>query len=217
MNNVPLRFVASGKNIQKIASEFGWRPGARYTNLRDVREIRFATRGFLDIHWARYDFKRHLAAAILKKPFITVARDVINIKLLDQVLDEALELQKYATHVVIVPKDPRLGNKLCRAIPKKFLLGYSCPSKYGSTLIPPEKFARPVHLLGGRPDVQRRLGEIMPVYSFDCNRFTIDAKYGDYFDGKKFRPLGYHNYEHCLRLSFAGINEMWKGYPRCKL
>jgi hypothetical protein len=50
-------------------------------------------------------------------------------------------------------------------------------------------FKRPVHLLGGRPDVQRLLAEIMPVVSLDCNRFTLDTAFGDYFDGDKFRRI----------------------------
>ena len=54
---------------------------------------------------------------------------------------------------------------------------------------------RPVHLLGGRPDVQRRLAELMPVFSIDTNRFTLDAAFGDYFDGEMFRPHPIGGYE----------------------
>jgi hypothetical protein len=40
--------------------------------------------------------------------------------------------------------------------------------------------------------VQRKLGDAMPVFSIDANRFTLDAAFGDYFDGEIFRrhPVG---------------------------
>lgn len=209
---MPLRYIAHGKRIQKIASQFGWRPGARYTNLRDVRGFDFEGKGFLDICWKNYDFARHLEAIKIAKPYITVARDIEDVSEMDEILEEAEQLQLYATYVVIVPKDPKLSDCLDKDIPKKYLLGYSCPTRYGSTSIPPHKFTRPVHLLGGRPDVQRHMAEIMPIYSFDCNRFTIDASYGYFFDGQRFRLLGIRDYDKCLSLSFLGINQLWSDY-----
>jgi len=214
---MPIRFVAHGKPVQRIAGDFGWRPGARYTNLRDVKSMAFQGYGFLDIHWKEYNFDQHLSAAEHMKPHLTVARDIENIDFLEEILKEAEELRKHASHVVLVPKDVRLGGVIESVIPPYFLLGYSCPTRYGTTPIPPEKFKRPVHLLGGRPDVQRRLGDIMSVYSFDCNRFTIDAAYGDYFDGTRFRPLGGHDYYECIRRSLNGINEIWAEYEAPKL
>lgn len=186
--------------------------GARYTNLRDIRHVVFKRRGFLDICWKSYSFERHLASVKLCRPHITVARDVEDIRHLDAILCEAEQLRKFAKHVVIVPKDPMLGDNLERLIPEGYLLGYSCPTRYGGTTIPPSRFTRSVHILGGRPDVQRRIAESLPVYSFDCNRFTLDAAYGDFFDGKRFRPLGSHGYERCITLSIEAINELWVNY-----
>ncbi len=51
------------------------------------------------------------------------------------------------------------------AIPSSYLLGYSVPTKYGGAPIPLGYFTRPVYLLGGRPDVQRRLASEIPVVS----------------------------------------------------
>jgi hypothetical protein len=206
---LPLRFVTHGRRVQTIAHAFGWRPGARYTNLRDVRHLAFEKRGFLDICWKTYSFTRHLNSVKLCRPHITVARDIEDIRHLDEVLAEAEQLRKFSKLVAIVPKNPKLGRHLERLIPNEYLLGYSCPTRYGGTAIPPSKFTRPVHILGGRPDVQRRIAAKPPVYSFDCNRFTLDAAFGDFFDGKKFRPLGSHDYEKCLRLSIEAINELW--------
>jgi hypothetical protein len=202
-------YTAAPKKMQSIL-----RQAPRYTNLRDVRSVIFESRGFLDICWKAYDFSRHIETAQLVRPHITVARDIENIRDLDAILQEAELLKRYSDHVVLVPKDPKLSNHLERLIPKGYLLGYSCPTRYGYTPIPPERFTRPVHLLGGRPDIQRKLAEQMPVYSFDCNRFTIDAAYGDFFDGHRFRPLGQHDYEKCIRLSLGAINMLWRGYSR---
>lgn len=114
--------------------------------------------------------------------------------------------------MVIVPKDPKLARCLSTAIPQHYLLGYSVPSRYGSTPIEPIKFRRPVHLLGGRPDTQRRLATQMPVVSLDCNRFTLDAQFGDYFDGDTFRPHPRGGYKTCLRDSIRNIEKLWNGY-----
>lgn len=207
-----LKFVAHSHRVLKIARRFGWLPGARYTNLRDVRKCERV--GFLDIEWRNYSFKRHLEAAKATKPLITVALDVADPQELGRILDQASELGLHCDRVIIVPKHPSLKDKLDSHIPKKFILGYSVPTRYGGTAIPPTFFRRPVHLLGGRPDVQRRLADIMPVISIDCNRFTLDAAYGDYFDGEKFRPHPKGGYELCLRDSIRNINSIWKSYER---
>jgi len=207
---VVLRFVAHSHRVLKIAHRFGWLPGARYTNLRDVRK--YDRIGFLDIEWRNYSFKRHLAAAKATRPLITVALDVEDPRELPRILDQASELGLHCDRVIVVPKHPSLKNKLDSHIPKKFVLGYSVPTRYGGTMIPPEFFKRPVHLLGGRPDVQRRLANVMPVLSIDCNRFTLDAAFGDYFDGETFRPHPRGGYELCIRDSIRNINLIWKSY-----
>ncbi len=206
-----LKFVTHSRMVLGIARRFGWLPGARYTNLRDVRE--FDLLGFLDIDWQDYSFKRHIQAAKQTRPLITVARDVNRAQDLNEILDEAYALLEFAKVVVLVPKDPMLANQLTQSIPPCFFLGYSVPTKYGQTSIDPKHFGdRPVHLLGGRPDVQRKLADRMNVYSFDCNRFTLDACYGDYFDGDKFRPHPTGGYLRCIRDSLRNVNVLWRDY-----
>jgi len=104
-----LKFVAHGRPTLKFVLQHGWRPAARYTNLRDIRGLPFEGNGFLDIYWKRYDFARHLEAAEQLRPLITVARDVEQIRYLDSVLKEAEHLGRYAKFVVVVPKDPKLA------------------------------------------------------------------------------------------------------------
>ena len=207
-----LKFVAHGQSTLKLALRLGWRPAARYTNLRDVRGLPFKNRGFLDIHWTRYDFDRHLETAAQFRPLITVARDVERAHQLESVLGEAEKLKRYARFVVVVPKDPKLASRLRELIPAPYLLGFSVPTRYGGTRINPRHFTGPVHLLGGRPDVQRRLGSQMQVVSLDCNRFTLDARFGDYFDGETFRPHPKGGYINCLNDSIKNIERLWHHY-----
>ena len=82
--------------------------------------------------------------------------------------------------------------------------------KQTSLQLPKEKFSMPVHLLGGRPDVQLRLANELNVVSLDCNRFTLDAQYGDYFDGQKMRPHPVGGYDRCIKDSLRNINKCWR-------
>lgn len=172
----------------------------------------FEGHGFLDIDWKSYCFQSHMKAATIARPLITVARDVECLTQLDGILREAEELQNHSRYVIIVPKDIRLSNILEAEIPSNYILGYSVPTKYGGTAIPAQAFTRATHLLGGRPDVQRKLADLIPVVSFDCNRFTLDARYGDFFNGTAFRPHPVGGYEACLRDSIANIDTLWSTY-----
>lgn len=210
-----IKFVAHSKTVLLIAKRYGWLPAARYTNLRDVRNIDRI--GFLDIDWKNYNFTRHLKVTKEWRPFMTVAKDVERRNDINRTLDQAWELSLYCEHVVIIPKDMGLVDELDSVIPDDFLLGYSVPTRYGGTRIPAVAFKRPVHLLGGRPDVQRKLADIMPVFSLDCNRFTLDAAYGDYFDGEMFRPHPIGGYERCVVDSVRNINALWNSYDLSKV
>jgi hypothetical protein len=143
---------------------------------------------------------------------VTVARDIENLDHLERILDEARALLEFADDVILVPKDPRLAETLDEMIPSCFLLGYSVPTRYGGTVLPLSAFQGRVHLLGGRPDVQRTVARRVPVISIDCNRFTLDAAYGDYFDGEAFRPHPLGGYERCLEASITNINALWNDY-----
>ena len=210
-NQSVIKFVCFGKEVQKVASTFGWLPGARYTNLRDIR--RFDMLGFLDIDWKVYNFRQHLAAAKSTRPLMTVAKDIETWREFPRIMDQAYELSRWARYVVIVPKARSMRHRL-DMIPDVFVLGFSVPTRYGKSQLPPSCFRRPVHLLGGRPDVQRELARRIPVVSLDCNRFTLDAQFGDYFDGQTFRPHPLGGYKRCLRDSMRNINALWDSYAR---
>lgn len=207
---MPLRFATHSKRVQKIAIKHGWQPSARYTNLRDVKE--FENVNFIDIDFKNYDFDKHISALKKIRPHLTVAQDIFEIDDLDSTIQQAEKLEQYSDRVIIVPKAIEFSGILEKTIPKRFLLGYSVPTKYGGTEINPNEFERPVHLLGGRPDTQRNLGKVMNVYSFDCNRFTLDAGFGDYFVGDKFVPHPIGGYDNCITDSIKKINDIWIDY-----
>ncbi len=213
---MPLRFATHSKRVQKIAIEYGWQPSARYTNLRDVKD--FDKVNFIDIDFKNYDFDKHLDAVKRTKPHLTVAMDIFDIEELDSTIRQAEKLNEYSDKVIVVPKAMEFQGLLEKLIPNNYILGFSVPTKYGGTELKPEEFKRPVHLLGGRPDTQRKLGKTMNVYSFDCNRFTLDAQFGDYFVGTKFVPHPIGGYDNCITDSIKMINFIWKNYKdECEL
>lgn len=205
---LPLRFAAHSRFVQDITVAHGWLPAARYTNLRDVRS--YDSLGFLDIEWKAYDFALHLRAAKATRPHLTIARDVTDLGQLSRILEEGDQLLEWCDRVAIVPKDSRFNlSGVSSLIPERFMLAYSVPTRYGGTDVRPDLFDRETHLLGGSPAKQLALANSLPVYSLDCNRFTIDAKFGDRFDGERFvrsRELGYRE---CLRQSVVAINSAW--------
>jgi hypothetical protein len=136
-----LKIVCHSYRVLKIVTEHGWLPGARYTNLRDVKK--FDQLGFLDIDWKNYDFKKHLEAIKITRPYLTVARDIEEHNQLKIIIDQANELNQYCNYVIIVPKDLSLGEKL-HEIPERFILGFSVPTRTDTNI--DSLINRPVHL-----------------------------------------------------------------------
>jgi hypothetical protein len=63
-----IKFCAHSHAVLDLAMKHGWLPGARYTNLRDVRRV--SRLGFLDIKWRRYNFQKHLQVASETRPLL---------------------------------------------------------------------------------------------------------------------------------------------------
>ena len=189
----------------RLAVDLGWLPGARYTNLRDIRD--FGQIGLIDIDWKNYNFDAHLRAEKAKRPLMTVARDIECMSRIEEILDQATILSDYCDHVILVPKDKSFD--LFEELSKKFVFGYSVPTQYGGTDICTSRFVGNIHFLGGRPDVQYELGQTIPPFSIDGNRITLDAAFGKYFNGTKFlkHPIG--GYERCVVDSLKSINSLW--------
>src|SRR5438270_5188920 len=83
----PVRIICHSRYVIDRAMQFGWHPGARYTNLRDVKHLPHVY--FVDIDWKNYSFERHLEVVRQVRPSMTVARDVVDATELNDVLHEA--------------------------------------------------------------------------------------------------------------------------------
>jgi hypothetical protein len=204
-----IRIICHGRPTMKLAQRYGWLPGARYSNLRDIRGIDRI--GLIDIEWEAYSFNRHMAAVKSVQPLITVARDLTSIRDTSRLLYEVERLREYARYVVIVPKTRRFVDVRSHFRHPANILGYSVPTGYGATTVPHVHFdSHPVHLLGGRPMGQFRLAKQLKVISLDCNSITIDAAFGKYFDGQKYVKSPRSSYMRCIAKSLQGVNLLWK-------
>ena len=104
------KFVCHSHKVQSIAQKYGWYTGARYTNLRDIKE--FEKLWFLDINWKSYSFSKHLEVVKMIRPHVTVARDITDIRDTNMILAEAYELAKYVKYIIVVPKDRRASESM---------------------------------------------------------------------------------------------------------
>lgn len=205
------KIICYGKEIARKARRLGWLPGARYTNLRDLRGVESV--GMIDVDWENYDFDRHLRAVKLHCPLFTVARDLDDVRRLSELKEQAQKLREYASWVIVVPKIRQFNVIRPSISHRRHVLGFSMPSGYGKTLTPTDQFlSAPVHLLGGRPLAQRQMAQSMDVVSFDCNSITIDAAFGKYFDGRGFQRHPRGGYVRCILESMRSINELWDDY-----
>ncbi len=208
---MPIKIISHSKKITQIASNHGWYAGAKYTNYRDIRNIEKVA--LVDIDWINYDFHKHLEMVKITNPFFTVARDIFKTKDLSTIVKQANELKKYVEYIIFVPKKKGIISIIASNFNNNFILGFSVPSKYGMTNVSVDEFRNyPVHLLGGRPDLQRKLANELNVVSIDGNRLTLDAKYGDYFDLETFRPHPLGGYKRCIQESIKNINLLWSDY-----
>jgi hypothetical protein len=141
---------------------------------------------FLDNEFRHYDHEMHLAAVAKHRPKYATVADIMSRKQceqagieyhsFEQIMTWAEELQEHAENVIVIPKIDCITD-----IPASYMLGYSVPSSYGGTPIPPDKFkGRRVHLLGGSPNKQIAYWQALrdEVVSLDNNYLLKIANYG---------------------------------------
>jgi hypothetical protein len=205
-----LKIVTHGRHVQQLAANRGWGCGARYTNLRDIREQHAIA--MIDINWKRYSYQHHVAALQKVRPFMTVVRDIEDETQYENALSAADEFFNWVEYVILVPKFVNWSRKHERGLTNRHIVGFSVPTRYGSTALNIGKIGHQIHLLGGRPDKQRQLAAGANIVSIDCNRFTLDATFGDYFNGSKYIYSRKLDYENCLIESMSGIDQAWSDY-----
>lgn len=168
--------------------------------------------GFCDWPFTDPDasFDDHLDVVAAERPRYAVAPDVEGEYDLRDVVALADELDQYAEHVIVVPKDCPPAD-----VPERFVLGYPNQPNYGSNHSHPLGAwpKRPVHVLGGNPDAQLDVARHLPVQSVDGANVLSYAKYGRVWTpgGQVERPdLSY--YER-VRASLGNVAAAWRARP----
>lgn len=130
---------------------------------------------FADQNWKTPDRERYMAELEKHKPYMATVLDWERWDQLPEVLGWAEDAALYVEEVIIIPKVIGGVSSIPRVIGNKPIrLGYSVPTKFGGTLVHPVEFLGwPVHLLGGSPLVQARLGGL---FSLNKPRLFSDAE-----------------------------------------
>lgn len=195
-----------------IARAAGWEGG-----VRSGTQIYPAARplALLDIDWKRPHWERHLKVAAAERPALAAVPDLECESQLPRLLEQAEELAPFCESLLIIPKTEadlpgRIGGR-------PVILGYSVPTTYGGCPLMVTEFRdRPVHLLGGSPNKQRRLCGYLNVVSMDGNmawrlaqRCTYYDRYGGSQNKVPFEERGEHGPLEALRRSLANLNQFW--------
>ncbi|MCC5641088.1 GNAT family N-acetyltransferase [Nostoc sp. CHAB 5844] len=210
---LPLLFYCGGGGKSKydaIAHSAGWNLGINSSGKNTSHQHMM----MVDNDWEDYKHSQHLEMVRRNKPLIATARDIEDPLQLPEILEQAAELAKYAGRVLLIPK--------CDvALPENYWLGYSVPSRYGSTPLKPEWFGdRPIHLLGGSPKKQALAYPQMNVISLDANyaqNLATNFCKAVWTDGNKNIERQEQGCYNALSVSLKQQFNFWREKTVCKL
>jgi len=162
---------------------------------------------FVDQNWKKPNRERYMRALALHRPRLATVLDWEYETQLEEVLDWADEASRYVGTVIIIPKVmggiPSIPTHI-NGVPVR--LGYSVPTAYGGTQLPVWEFGkRPVHLLGGSPQAQKKLTYYLNVMSMDGNYIQKMAVRNMCFMAEKGKFKNGH---------FPMLNEIGMGHIR---
>jgi hypothetical protein len=143
-----------------IAVAAGWEYGARLP----ARGLAPFPLALADQDWKRPDRAAYMAALEKTRPALATVLDWERPEQLPEVLSWAEEAAGLVTEaVLVIPKvSGMVGRIPGRVGGKEVVLAYSVPTAYGGSPLFLTEFAgRPVHLLGGSPQEQRRCWQIL--------------------------------------------------------
>lgn len=222
--SIDLIFCAGGnKRLADIAIENGFLFGSQLP-LKNYHRIYFA-----DQDWKNPKKDIYLEEVKKHKPKIATVLDLERHEQLEEVMEWSNIITEFVEVVVIIPKFDGAISLLPKTINQREVrLGYSVPTKYGGTKVKLDEFADfPVHLLGGSPQKQLELFNLLNVKSVDGNMHAKMAtrlcafwtKGGALYAKNRFWPTLYECdgftfgrgavYEAFSR-SCANIMEAWK-------
>jgi hypothetical protein len=163
---IEIIYCANGnRRFAQIAIEVGMTYGAQLPGT-----VYFPPE-FVDQDWKRPDRAAYVAAVAQHQPRMATVLDWERDEQLPEVLGWAEDVAPFVERVIIIPKViggiPRLPRRIGG---REVVLGYSVPTRYAGTSVPPWEFAGwPVHLLGGSPHRQMELAHYLNVVSVDGN------------------------------------------------
>jgi len=172
MNKPNIIYCAGGnRKFAEIAIGNGFLYGARIPRDKPHYPIYFAGQD-----WKKPNRSQYMAQLKEYRPKIATVLDLQSLDQFGEVLSWAEEASQFCEYVVIIPKIPSVIKRLPKRINnKEVILGYSVPTKYGSTSVNPEEFAKwTVHSLGVSPHRQMAIWDIMSKYS--CI-FSVDGNF----------------------------------------
>jgi len=156
---------AGNRRFAEIAINAGFEYGAQLPNT-----VYFPP-AFADQDYKAPNLPGYLNALRQYRPRLATVLDWERPDQFEDVMAWAEEIAAIVDTVIVIPKvvgrvdwiPDRIGGKPIR-------LGYSIPTRYGGTAVPPREFGkRPVHLLGGSPHRQMRLSRLLNAVSADGN------------------------------------------------
>lgn len=171
---IELVYCAGGnRRYAEIAIVAGFRYGAQ------LPDTVYFPPWFADQNWKKPNRRRYMAALAQHRPHMASVLDWERSEQLPEVLDWAEEAAQFVNVVMIIPKVIGEISRIPRRVGSADVrLGYSVPTKFSGTELPPWEFAGwPVHLLGGSPHAQMRLAHYMDVHSADGNMTNRLASY----------------------------------------
>lgn len=219
MGHIDLIYCAgANRRLMAIAQDAGWLLGVR----SDRQSYGFPV-SFVDIDYRRPNWEWHRRRVAKEHPVYATVPDlsetVIDMAEIEVALARADELANDCAVPLLVPK---LASQLA-LIPPQYAVAYSVPSSYGGAQYSPWRLAgRRVHLLGGSPQLQRRivasLRGIADVLSVDGNMAQKVAmtklNYWEAGVWKKMPRGAPDSPYHCWAISCRNIVSMWRAEVR---
>jgi hypothetical protein len=215
---IDLIYCAGGNpRLSEIAQQEGWQLGFRSTeSMGNFKVV------FIDNHYRKLDFEKHLRVVAKHKPKYATVPDLSEEDVSEQDVERAMrqyeQLANYCQIPLIIPKLP--GQ--IAMLPQEVAIGYSIPTNYGGAQYPLwELEGRRIHLLGGSPheqmDIYQELSLVATVMSADGNMANkMATQFAKYWRNSSWivhpgrKENGKDLYFECWRWSCANILAAWK-------
>ena len=217
-------FTANGSaRASRLVYRTGALVGMESLNIRPPDDVPVE---FVDWPFSKLDeyrdvgelFDAHHGIVREERPKLAVAPDVEGDVSLEQAVEYGRELARHADVVIVVPK-----TVLPTDVPPGFRVGMPCQERYGPTPWQWTQY-RPVeevHLLGGSPVKHHEILKYgVPVESVDTTSPLAQARWGDYWDGRKWASADRGFYwslkqsYRAMRLSLNKDRRVWS--PRAR-